>query len=534
MGKDIASLDDDITEVQEAVAGLRRDLGAVASEVRDVAQAVGDVGSVLNQLGARFDEFAERYAQDQVRAQAEAELTRLTPEWQSRFARRRHTRALAQGLVHTLVRDALEHGVVEGAVIEACTGETMLADASHWLAPAVVALAADYLGEAQRARRARSIAYSLDPAKTDLFFALTCSRLGRFTEAARWRIGTCIPSIRSPSTRTFRSCWTPSRARSWGARRTRTPSTAMARWAWQFALAKGTDAGDQDPVARHVRDLRYRLDDTAFEELGTLCREAEWAHLRRGWELATVPSAVLEHLNEQFSDDPTPWSGTGPHTEGALGALIARFDTTSRRSTTGWSSCAVISHDGDVRAAQADLAAESEVRRPSDLRTLLANAVFVPPSVRLGEEARRLVLANLWPRVLDAAQECADRAVHLLPGELTIGTGEWRGVVPTDLAIPVDAETLAADLAGTIGERTDRRVAAVRQRPVRLWGAILLTAVAGLLGILTPSGPGPRGPGRHGGGLCPVGAVRMAQGPDPTGPATHGGTGIGASQRSVA
>lgn len=468
---DIGSLDDDLTEVREAVAGLHRDLGAVASEVRDVAQAVGDVASVLNQLGARFDEFAERYAQDQVRAQAEAELTRLTLEWQSRFAKRRHTRALAHGLVHTLVRDALEHGVVEGAVVEACTGETMLADASYWLAPAVVALAADYLGEAQRARRARSIAYSLDPAKTDLFFALTCSRLGRFTEAARW-MDRYLHSIDPDALdEDFQIVLDAVACKELGDEAHAYAEHAMARWAGQFALAKGADAGDHDPVARHVWDLRHRLDDAAFEELGTLCREAEWAHLRKGWELASVPSAVLEHLNEQFPDDPSPWSGTGPHTEGALGALIARFDTDEQALDHRMEQLRrVIAHDGDVRAAQADLAADSDVRRPSDLRTLLVNAVFVPQAVRLGDEARRLVLANLWPRVLDAAQECAGRSAHLLPGQLTLVTGEWRGVVPTDPATPVDAEPLAADLAGTIDERTDRRVAAVRRRPVRLWG----------------------------------------------------------------
>lgn len=185
-------------------------------------------------------------------------------------------------------------------------------------------------------------------------------------------------------------------------------------------------------MAGHLWELRHRLSADVFPELGRLC-ETEWGQLRRGMELASVPVAALEYLREQFPSETVARAGSGIYAEGALGALIDRYDAEERALNQRMEYLRrVIDHGGDVDEARRSVSVDADARVPADLRTLLVNAVFVPRSVLLGGEARRLVLHTLWPRVLEAAQECADRALHLLPRELFIGTEERSGVGRTE------------------------------------------------------------------------------------------------------
>lgn len=482
----VGSLDIAVSTVLAEIAGLRGELSEVAAEVLDVRQSVRAVDDAVAQLHDVFAEFTARYVQDQARVAAEAELAQLTLDWQSRFEQRRRTRALAHGLVHTLTRDAVERGVVDAAAVESCAAERLLMEPSYWLAPAVVALAARHRGEVQRARRAVSQAFSLDPAKSNLFFALTCSRLGEFKEAAR-RMDQYLRSIDSYALdEDFQIVLDAVACRELGDDAHTYAELAMKRWAGQLDLARSN--GEFDPVADHLWELRHRVRNDAFPALGRLC-ESEWDQLRRGIELASVPGAALEYLREQFPPEPAAWAEAGTYAEGALGALIDRYDAEERALDRRMEYLRrVIDHGGDADGARRSVSVDDDARRPADLRTLLVNAVFVPRSVLLGDEARRLVLRTLWPRVLEATQECADRAQHLLPRELAIGTDGWSGVVPTDPSADVDAGPLVAELKGAIEERTGRQVDAVRLNPVRLWGAILLSLVAGVLGFITAAG----------------------------------------------
>ncbi|MER7925690.1 hypothetical protein ABTY96_21540 [Streptomyces sp. NPDC096057] len=482
----VGSLDTAVSTAHAEIAGVHSELAALTDELREVAQSVRVVDESVSQLRDNFAQFTERYVKDQARAAAEAELARLTLDWQSRFEQRRRTRALAHGLVHTLTRDAVERGVVDAAAVEVCAAERLLMEPSHWLAPAVVALAARYQGEAQRARRAVSHAYSLDPAKSNLFFALTCSRLGEFKEAAR-RMDQYLRSIDSYALdEDFQIVLDAVACRELGDDAHTYAELAMKRWAGQLDLARSD--GGLDPVASHLWELRHRVPDDAFPELGRLC-ETEWDQLRRGWELASVPVSALEYLREQFPPEPVAWTESGTYAEGALGALIDRYDAEERVLDRRMEYLRrVIVHGGDVNEARRSVDVDDDAREPADLRTLLVNAVFVPRSVLLGGEARRLVLRTLWPRVLEAVQECADRAWHLLPRELAIGTDEWSAVVPADPSADVDAEPLVIELTGAVEDRTDRRVDAVQLNRVRLWGAGLLTLVASVLAFIMDAG----------------------------------------------
>ncbi|HEY8986073.1 MAG TPA: hypothetical protein VIU15_41675 [Streptomyces sp.] len=475
-----------VAAVESDVDAVGAELAHARAEIATLSHDVNAVASDIQQLAVRFEKFTERYVRDQVRAAAEAELTQLTLQWHSRFEQRRRTRALARGLVHTLTRDALHRGMVDAATVEACAEESMLMEPSFWLAPAVVALAARHRDQPERARRARSQAYSLDPARSNLFFALTCSRLGELSEAARWMdryLHSLDPYALDDD---FPIVLDAIAANELGHEAHSYARQAMTRWAAQLDLAQGTTG--PDPMADHVWKLRHRLPDDGFTELERLCAQ-EWGQLRSGWELASVPTAVLDYFQEQFPDDTGHGETPDRHADSALISLIERLDPEEQALDGRMRYLRlVIEHEGDREKAHRIHTRREEAQEPADLETLLVNAVFVPETVRLGDEARLFVLRILWPGVLHAVLECTDRAQHLLPPSLDIQVEEWNGVVPADPAVAVDAEPLVSELTGRIHERTHRRIEAVHLNRARLVTAGLLTPVWCGLAIAVDAG----------------------------------------------
>ncbi|MFF7231155.1 hypothetical protein [Streptomyces sioyaensis] len=480
-----------IAELESDVDAVGTELLRVRTEIETLSRDVSLVASDTRELVASFDRFTERYARDQVRAAAEAELTQLTLQWHNRFEERRRTRALARGLVHALTRDALDRGMVDTATVETCAEERMLMEPSFWLAPAVVALASRHRDQPERARRARSQAYSLDPARSNLFFALTCSRLGELSEAARWMDRYLHSLDPYALDEDFPIVLDAIAANELGHEAHSYARQAMTRWAAQLDLAQSVTVSD--PVADNVRKLRHRLPEDSFTELERLCTP-EWDQLRRGWELASVPTAALNYFQDQFPGGTSPENGSDKHADSALDSLIERFDPEERALDDRMKYLRlVIEHAGDRDKALLIHKERVTAQEPADLETLLVNAVFVADGVRLGDEARLFVLRILWPGVVRAALACADRARQLLPHSLGIQVQEWNGVVPADPSVAVDPEPLVAELAGDIHERTHRRIEAVHLNRIRLvaagilvplWCGLAMTVDAGLARVV--------------------------------------------------
>ncbi|MFC9031668.1 hypothetical protein [Streptomyces arboris] len=473
--------------VHAQVEGLRDDFTAMTATLSGVADAVSGVDGRLRDLGHRFDQFTERYARDQARSAAEAELTQLKVQWYGGFEQRRRTRALARGLVHTLTQDALERGVVHKETVAACAEERMLHEPSFWLAPAVAALAARYRGESRTAQRAWGQAYSLDAPKANLFFALTCSRMGELDEAARWMdqyLRSLDPYRLDESFQVVLdavACDELGRdARSY-------VQQTMRRWNEQLDLAHATTMRSQ--VQQRMGALSKGAARGGFAKLERMC-PGEWRRIRTGWELATVPEATLSFLEDSFSGGEAEDDRDARHTENALESLIERLDPDEEalRDRMEYLEL-VIEHDGDLREAHEVHAARDDAREPVDLHTLVVDAVFMPEAVQLGRAARLLSLRAIWPDVLATSQALADRSSLLLPRVLEMETGGWRRTVSADPATPVAAEPLVHELTGVMRRRTETSVAAVRLHPGRL-SAGLLVALGGLL-VAIPAQPGP-------------------------------------------
>ncbi|WP_405804521.1 hypothetical protein [Streptomyces sp. NBC_01187] len=111
--------------------GVRTDVSRLSGDVTDVRHEVAGLKSEVTDTRQTLDTFIEQYGRDREVAKAQAELNRLTTKWHADFAQRKHTRALARGLVHTLTAQAVHRNVVNTATVRACTEERMLLEPTY-------------------------------------------------------------------------------------------------------------------------------------------------------------------------------------------------------------------------------------------------------------------------------------------------------------------------------------------------------------------------------------------------------------------
>ncbi|ANZ16505.1 hypothetical protein SNOUR_16030 [Streptomyces noursei ATCC 11455] len=456
----------------------------MASELGDVSHTIDRVEGSVRQLEHKLVEFTDQYTRDQVRARAEAELARLTTEWHARFEQRRQTRALAHGLVHALTKDALEKGMVDKDLVAACAQERMLMDRGFWLGPAVVALAARHLDKEPQMHRARAQAYSIDQARANLFFTLTCTRLGELDEAARW-MDRYLQSLDPYALdEDFHVVLDAVACNELGAQAHAYTRQAMRQWLSRLELAQATTLETQ--VARHMGDLGKALPTQRYQELGSLCTDG-WDGLRSGWEWATVPKATLAHLRRAFPGDLD--DGPAGHVDSALDALIDRHDTDEAQLASRIRYLElVVEHSGDEKTARQEHTAQRNAAKPVNLRTLLVNAVFMPEAVHLGEEARLLALRAVWPHVLNSSEAYVQRSRSLLPRQIDVSWGEWNRPLPADPTAPVPEQQLVDEVRELIEERTHQKVESVRLNRFRFLAAAVTTVVGVITAFLLPQG----------------------------------------------
>ncbi|MDI5970005.1 hypothetical protein POF50_011755 [Streptomyces sp. SL13] len=485
MDSDVDAMGIRVEMVQHNVTAIRGDLQTMASELGTVSHTVDRVEDSVRQLSQSLAEFTERYARDQVRVRAEAELARLTTEWHARFEQRRQTRALAHGLVHALTKDALEKGVVDRDLVAACAQERMLMDRGFWLGPAVVALAARHLDKAPQMRRARAQAYSIDQARANLFFTLTCTRLGEQDEAARW-MDRYLQSLDPYALdEDFHVVLDAVACNELGAEAHAYTRHTMRQWLSRLDLAQAATLETQ--VASHMSDLGKELPAKRYQELSSVCAD-DWNVLRSGWEWATIPKATLAHLRRAFPGDLD--DGPAGHADSALDALIDRHDVDEAELASRIRYLElVVEHDGDEEAARQDHAAQRNAAKPVNLRTLLVNAVFVPDAVRLGEEARLLALRAMWPHVLKASNTYVQRSLSLLPLQIDVTWGGWNRPLATDPAVAVSEQQLVSEVVRLIEERTHQKIESVQLHRFRFLASAVVAVVSSIAAFITPQGP---------------------------------------------
>ncbi|MFF4950267.1 hypothetical protein [Streptomyces chattanoogensis] len=468
-----------ISQLAEKVA----DFSAILSQTR---AAVGAVRTTTEATHRVLNSFVERYGRDQIVANAQAELSRLTTEWVARFAERRRIRALARGLAHALTEDAVTRGLVDTNTIEACSQEQLLLEPTFWLAPAVVAVAAGYSSDIERAARARGHALTLDQAKATLFFALTCSRQKRQSEAARWMDRYLSGLDPSDLGQEFSVVLDAVAGAELGIEALTYARQAMTRWdregnARPFILSPSDSA-----FAHLTRWQPWMLDQGAessgrFDALRKLCG-TQWAEAEQGWQTATAVKGTLDYLRAEYSDSP-PTTNGNHGTDIALNHLISQLDPDESRMHEQMERLrAIIEHGGDTEAAAADFKAPKEPET-IDFQTLLERAVFEPGTVHLGYPARLLALHSAMPTLRPAVTAMKEKSESLLPEHLTLTVEGWSCQVPTTPTTPDSRQHAVNDLRKYLERRTVAVIGSVAPMWPRVLTCYALAAACAFLAV---------------------------------------------------
>jgi hypothetical protein len=490
---DLASLRTDATALHVELTVLRRESDGIAESLSSACGEIDAVKETVTATHEVLNDFVERYGRHQIVANAQAELTQLTVVWKADFAHRHRARALARGLTHALTAHAVAGGLVDQDTIDVCVRQQFLAEPTYWLAPAIMAVAARHNTEATIVPRATAHAVWLDSAKAKLFFALTCSRQGRLSEAAGWMdrylnsldrddLGSEFPVVLEAIANAELGYDAYTYARE-----------AMARWFREDRSA--FQAARALPSSPHPAPWGSRLMELGEKEISgdrfAALRELtglQWPGLESGWRTATALDGTLTYL-ESFptvSDQP---AHKGHYTDSALDHLIDQLEADESELQDRMARLrALIDNEGDAEAAAASADESTQENERLDFVALLERAVFQPELLQLGVPARRLALDCVWESVRTAAVLMARTSRSLLPAKIILSVEDWSCEYSTDPSRVFDVVRAADDLTEHVERRTREQVESIVPAWTLTGGACFLAAVDGALIVPFVSG----------------------------------------------
>ncbi|MBV1949187.1 hypothetical protein [Streptomyces sp. BV129] len=466
---------------ENGLHGVRADVVQLREGITDVRQKVAGLESAVSDTRQVLDTFIEQYGRDREMARAQAELARLTTVFQADFAQRKQTRALARGLVHTLTAHAVRRKLVNTNTLRSCVEERLLLEPTYWLAPAIMAVAANFRDETAPGERAQAHACTLDAAKANLFFALTSSRLGNEAEAAAW-MDTYLQSL-DPEELGQDFCVVLDAIASNELGEDALSYTRQAMAGWNQSMHRTSASSAQ--WGTRLRNLRRQLSDKEYTALRETCAD-QWDSLRDGWELATVPEGTVAYLRRIFPDGPDGVDRTvsdGCHVETALERLINQLEPDEAHLHEQMQQLErIIEYGGDLEAAaQAHKSPLSPETEPVPFMTLLDQAVFAPDTAPLGPPARRMALRAIWPSLEKAADRVVAESRNHLPDQIALSIAGYSWNLPTHPHQTVKPGPLVDDLAARLEQETQARSDAVVRRWPRVCVALLFGLITGTL-----------------------------------------------------
>ncbi|MCC9311607.1 hypothetical protein LN042_31855 [Kitasatospora sp. RB6PN24] len=479
-----SGLEAQLGQARMEISRLEQCLSAVSATLAQTHQALDKVTTTTDATHDALNSFVERYGRDQIVVNAQAELSRLTTEWNARFAQRRHVRTLARGLVHGLIEDALSRGMVDQEILQAYSQERLIMEPSFWLAPAVVAVAARHSGDKARESRARSHALTLDRPKATLFFALTSSRQKRQSEAALWMDQYLAGLDPSDLGQEFSVVLDAVAGAELGFEALTYAQQAMTRWDRE-ANAHLSLLPRQDDGASHL--VRWQpwmfesgmQDSGRFNALAELCPR-QWPMMLEGWQMATGVEGTIDYLQDTYSTIPamrTP----GSRTDIAFNHLIGQQDDDERDMNEQMERLrSIIDHGGqEPEPRLKSLIAFSPTERAKDFQRVLQEAIFKPESVELGYPARLLSLHCTWQSLRSAVLAAAEQSAAALPSALTITVDGWSCSLPADPPPPETIRHLLSDYRKHLEKSTDDAVSSVNPVWPRIFSFAAAAAVVG-------------------------------------------------------
>jgi len=522
--------DSELIELRSQYGTWSTRLDALGATTTELAADVHSVGQAAEQLQSNLDRtnsevaqvrrdlsnFRSQYERDQAVLHAHFNLDRLTAEWQRKYANRIQIRGLARGLVRQITPKLVERQLLRTTQLRDQVEKHLAHDPDYWLAHATLAVAARLDSAEELELSAMAQAQSLAPGKADLFFALAAAREGDHERAGTWMDGYLQRAVNPDRLgRDFLVVLDALASRELGDQAHGYARRVMVRWATEAAA--GSTAA-RASVDRWTPQLTRLLISPGSQctPLDTACL-GQWQELHDGWRLATVATATIDYLRQEFPPPkpatavlhPTAYAPARPYAEAALERLIDHLepDEAALHTKMEWTR-QFIAHRGDEQAAREEhdlrTQADAEV---VDFGTLLDNAVFKPSQIALGDDARRFALMQVLPNLRTAAEEILTASRDKRPPCIRITIDGWHTDLSTDPTEPVNEQALAGRLDHELAARVETSIAAVSRDPLRriggtaggaalvvgapflltgflIWLAVTLGVIVGIWGLL--------------------------------------------------
>ena len=485
--------------IRDVARMLSSEISSVGSAVQQVNAEVGTIRSDLSGTRADLLELRQRFEEYVVKAERIANVQRsetvvgnVEAALEREFG---HYNKVRRSSIGTL--QAFDIGNVTNKTVQDVSEELMIQTPRYWLAPALVALASWSRDDADLCAKSVEAAFSRDPAKTGLFFALVLRRQGRMESATRWlkhylssldprslgrEFAVIMESISQDGFGTHGREMLSRQLIDWNEILRRDPSvTAHQVQVWQ------------DEIAIH----RGVLDESLYPHLSKTT--PQWSTLRMLLEHASAHGNVIEKYRA-VRDTPINLNpDVAERLDDILENLVTDYDAEElpfRRDVIYHR--AVIELDGDTdRAKEKADALSTALDETMDLVTLQTQIALRPDMLGASVSTQQVAIgvgrsdftkaiesysANYRQQYVNDVDIVLDEKHSSFA--LTLGFGGWK----TNTAVPqVESEkSLAQTWATAVADYLER----VRFKEKYYYIAIAIVAACTLFGFLINTGPG--------------------------------------------
>jgi len=440
----------DLTPIVRSIDQMGQQL---SSQVSDVGYKVGTVAndltvtrSELEQLKADFEAFVRTHERTRLVQLAETRLGTLKSDLEREYGHYGLVRRTSVGILQ-----AFDIGNVRNQTVHGLSEELMIQTPKYWLAPALVALAAWSKDDEELARKSVEAAFSRDPKKTSLFFALTLRRQARLPEATRWLRHYFVSLDPRALSREFAVLLEAVAQDGFGAEGRQLVVEHLAQWRDILRDEPEIVSAQVHKWRGEILNHRGTVDDSTFSFLAH--GSPDWPQVKEALEHSSAHEFVIGKYTGVRDTVTGLTASVADRLDDLLEILVSEFDEDElplRRELIFQE--AIIEHDGDADRARA--AAELDVvalDERIDALSLQTHTAFRPDlfgvsaatqQIAVGSSAEDFLSAigqfsrdyrSTWPDVIEIVLD-ESHSSHAT----TYGFGQWK--TPSS-ASQADAET---------------------------------------------------------------------------------------------
>ena len=432
-----------VREINQMGNQLSSQVSDIDYKVVSVASDLGATRDELARLRADFDAFVQTNERTRLVQLAETRLGTLKADLEREYGHYGVVRRTSIGILQ-----AFDIGNVRNKTVHEVSEELMIQTPKYWLAPALVTLAAWSKDDRELAGKSLDAAFTRDPKKTSLLFALTLRRQARLAEATRWLHHYFVSLDPHALTREFAVLLEATAQDGFGAQGRQLVMERLVVWREILRDEPTIVTAQVQKWRGEISSRRGRIDDAAYGGLSSLC--PQWPQVKSTLENASAHQYLIDHYTE-VRDTPTTLSiSVADRLDDLLEILVTEFDEEElplRREVIYQE--AIIEHDGYAdrarQAAELDVAALDETIDALSLQTYTAlrpdllGVSTATQKVAVGACADDFTTAigqfsrdyrAQWP---DAVDIVLDQGHSNYAS--TYGFGEWR----TSTAVPQQA-----------------------------------------------------------------------------------------------